>query len=109
MIVADKPQTTPRTGIQGRSHGSGRSDSFPRYARNPCKAHSRLNRRMMDSVREALHERDLLIYVADSKAALFAETDRQALDLIRKSDTPVFLGPEQDRSTEGKGAAPTLA
>jgi len=87
-IVADKPQTT-RTGIQGvLTVPEGQIVFLDTPGIH--KAHSRLNRRMMDSVREALHERDLLIYVADAKAP-FAETDRQALDLVRKSATPVFL------------------
>ena len=87
-IVADKPQTT-RTGIQGVL-------TLPEaqivFLDTPGihSPHSRLNKRMMESVREALHERDLLLYVADGKAP-FTEFDQRALSLLRKSETPVFL------------------
>src|SRR5712664_3126441 len=65
-IVADKPQTT-RTGIQGVL-------TLPEgqivFLDTPGihKARSTLNRRMMLSVREALDQRDLLLYVADGTA-----------------------------------------
>src|SRR5437660_1670527 len=87
-IVADKPQTT-RTGIQGVL-------TLPEgqivFLDTPGihKARSTLNRRMMESVREALNERDLLLYVADARER-FTEADREALDLVKKSRAPVFL------------------
>ena len=87
-IVSNKPQTT-RTGIQGVL-------TLPEgqivFVDTPGihKAHSSLNKRMMASVREALGERDLLLYVADATAP-FTTADREALDLVKKSDTPVFL------------------
>jgi GTP-binding protein Era len=87
-IVSDKPQTT-RTGIQGVL-------TAPRgqvvFLDTPGihKAHSGLNKRMMASVREALNERDLLLYVADATAP-FTTSDREALDMIKKSRTPAFL------------------
>lgn len=87
-IVADKPQTT-RTGIQGvltLPEGQVVFLDTPGIH----KAHSRLNKRMMQSVREALHERDLLLYVADARAP-YTASDREALDLVKKSGTPVFL------------------
>ena len=87
-IVADKPQTT-RTGVQGvvtLEEGQIVFLDTPGIH----KARSRLNKRMMDSVREALDQRDLLLYVADA-AAPFTTADREALDLVKKSDTPVFL------------------
>jgi GTP-binding protein Era len=87
-IVADKPQTT-RTAVQGvLTVPEGQIVFLDTPGIH--KASSRLNRRMMDSVREALQERDLLIYVADAKAP-FAESDRHALDLVKKAGTPVFL------------------
>ena len=54
------------------------------------KSRNRLNKRMMDSVREALEQRDLLLYVADASAP-FTVSDREALDLLKKSPTPAFL------------------
>src|SRR2546427_7279171 len=71
-IVADKPQTT-RTGIQGVL-------TVPEgqivFVDTPGihKSRNRLNKRMMDSVREALEQRDLLLYVADASAP-FTEAD----------------------------------
>jgi GTPase len=87
-IVADKPQTT-RTAVQGVV-------TLPEgqivFLDTPGihKARSSLNKRMMESVREALGERDLLLYVADA-ALPFTEADREALDLLKKSGAPVFL------------------
>jgi len=87
-IVADKPQTT-RTGIQGvLTVPEGQIVFLDTPGIH--KAQSGLNRRMMQSVREALHERDLLLYVADAKAA-YTESDRHALDLVKKSGAPAFL------------------
>src|SRR5262249_50320711 len=54
------------------------------------KARSGLNKRMMASVREALDERDLLLYLADAGAP-FTTADREALDLVKKSRSPAFL------------------
>src|SRR5262249_18646695 len=48
------------------------------------------NKRMMVSVRDALDQRDLLLFVADATARL-GEADREALDLVKKSGTPVIL------------------
>src|SRR5712692_4988308 len=87
-IVSSKPQTT-RTGIQGVLTLPAGQIVF---ADTPGihKARSSLNRRMMDSVREALDQRDLLLYVADSTAP-FTTADREALDMVKKSQTPAFL------------------
>ena len=87
-IVADKPQTT-RAAIQGVV-------TLPEaqivFVDTPGihKADSPLNKRLMDTVRAALEERDLLVFVADA-ARPFAEEDRRAVDLVRKTGTPVVL------------------
>lgn len=87
-IVADKPQTT-RTTIQGVL-------TLPEaqvvFLDTPGihKADSPFNRRMMEAVRTALDERDLLVFVADATHRP-AEADRQAVDLIRKANTPSIL------------------
>jgi GTP-binding protein Era len=87
-IVTDKPQTT-RTLIQGVL-------TLPEaqivFVDTPGihKADSPLNKRMMHSVREALDQRDLLLYVVDSRHGLGTD-DRHALDLVKKVDTPVVL------------------
>jgi GTP-binding protein Era len=54
------------------------------------KADSALNKRLMDSVRAALEERDLLLFLVDS-ARTFGEADRRAVDMVRKTGTPVIL------------------
>ncbi len=87
-IVADKPQTT-RTSIQGVL-------TLPEaqivFADTPGihKANTPLNKRLMDTVRGALEERDLLLFVADS-ARKFTEDDRRAIDIARRHETPVVL------------------
>lgn len=87
-IVADKPQTT-RTSIQGVL-------TLPEaqvvFLDTPGihKADSPLNKRLMDTVRGALEERDLLLLVADATHE-FRDENRRAIDVARKHDTPVVL------------------
>lgn len=87
-IVADKPQTT-RTAIQGVL-------TLPEaqivFVDTPGihKADSALNKRLMDSVRGALEERDLLLFVADATHPV-GDEDRRAIDIARKRETPVVL------------------
>jgi GTP-binding protein Era len=87
-IVADKPQTT-RTSIQGVV-------TLPQaqivFVDTPGihKADSPLNRRLMATVRAAVEERDLLLFVADASRK-FGEEDHRAIALARKSGTPVVL------------------
>ncbi len=87
-IVADKPQTT-RTSIQGVTTTD---DAQVVFLDTPGihKADSPLNKRLMDTVRAALEERDLLLFVVDA-AANFGDEDRRALDMVRKLGTPVLL------------------
>ena len=87
-IVADKPQTT-RTSIQGVVT---RPEAQIVFVDTPGihKADSPLNKRMMDTVRAALEERDLLLLVVDATRPP-GEEDRRAVDLVRKSGTPVVL------------------
>jgi GTP-binding protein Era len=88
-IVADKPQTT-RTSIQGVVTGP---DSQIVFVDTPGihKADSPLNKRLMDTVRASLEERDLLLFLVDA-ARTFSEEDRHSVDLVRRtSGTPVLL------------------
>src|SRR5579883_1771639 len=79
-IVADKPQTT-RTAIQGVL-------TLPEaqivFVDTPGihKADTALNKRLMNTVRGSLEERDLLLYVADA-AHPPGEQDRHAIDIAR--------------------------
>jgi GTPase len=89
-IVADKPQTT-RTSIQGVL-------TLPQaqvvFLDTPGihRADSPINKRMMEAVRAALDERDLLLFLADASKT-FGEEDRHAVDIFRKRGTPVILVP----------------
>jgi len=87
-IVANQPQTT-RSSIQGVLT---LPDAQIVFMDTPGihKSGSLLNKRMMDTVREALSERDLLLLVVDA-ARKFGEADRQAVDLVRKAETPALL------------------
>lgn len=86
-IVADKPQTT-RTAIQGVL-------TLPEaqvvFVDTPGihKADTPLNKRLMETVRASVEERDLLLFVSDAHRK-FTEEDRKAIDLARRTETPVL-------------------
>jgi GTP-binding protein Era len=87
-IVADKPQTT-RTSIQGVL-------TLPTaqivFLDTPGihKPDTPLNKRMMNVVRDALEERDLLLFLVDAAMPFKAE-DRRAMEVLRKTGTPAVL------------------
>jgi GTP-binding protein Era len=87
-IVADKPQTT-RTSIQGVVTTP---EAQVIFVDTPGihKADSALNKRLMDTVRASLEERDLLLFVADATLG-FGEDDKRAIDVARRTSTPVAL------------------
>jgi GTP-binding protein Era len=87
-IVADKPQTT-RTSIQGVVT---LPDAQIVFLDTPGihAADSPINKRMMEAVRAALDERDLLLFLAEATRPI-AEEDRHAVDIVRKRATPVVL------------------
>jgi GTP-binding protein Era len=87
-IVADKPQTT-RTAIQGVATLPGAQIVFVDTP-GIHKADSALNKRLMDTVRNSLEERDLLLFLADATRPP-AEPDRRAIDMVRKVETPTLL------------------
>ena len=87
-IVSDKPQTT-RTAIQGVVTEPGAQIVFIDTP-GIHKSDTLINRRMMDTVRAAVEERDLLLFVADASVPMSA-ADRDAVDLARKIPAPVFL------------------
>ncbi len=87
-IVTDKPQTT-RNLIQGVLTLPNAQVVFVDTP-GIHKADSPLNRRLMHAVREALDQRDLLLYVVDARRSVGVE-DRHALDLVKKAETPVVL------------------
>jgi GTPase len=87
-IVADKPQTT-RTSIQGVVTTAEAQIVFMDTP-GIHKADSPLNKRLMDAVRAAVEERDLLLFVVDA-AARFGEEDRRAVDMVRRVNAPALL------------------
>src|SRR5947207_2725092 len=87
-IVADKPQTT-RTSIQGVVTTPEAQIVFLDTP-GIHKADSALNKRLMDSVRASLEQRDLLLFVVDASRP-FGENDRRAVDIARRTETPVLL------------------
>lgn len=87
-IVADKPQTT-RTSIQGVLTLPGAQIVFVDTP-GIHKADSPLNKRLMDTVRASIEERDLLLLVADATHE-FRDENRRAIDVARKRETPIVL------------------
>jgi len=87
-IVADKPQTT-RTSIQGVLTTP---ESQIIFVDTPGihKADSQLNKRLMDTVRASLEERDLLLFLVDATREIALE-DRRAVDVVMRTETPVVL------------------
>jgi GTPase len=87
-IVSEKPQTT-RTLIQSVVTLPNAQIVFVDTP-GIHKPDSRFNERMMETVRAALAERDLLIYVVDATAS-FAPADEEAVGLVRQIGTPTLL------------------
>lgn len=86
-IVADKPQTT-RTTIQGVWTAESSQVVFVDTPGIHA-GESLFNRRMMQTIGEALQERDLLLFLIDATARPGA-LDEEAVELIRGAGAPVF-------------------
>jgi len=92
-IVSDKPQTTRQVlqGVANRTYGDDGAQIVFLDTPGIHKGQSKMNRRMMDEVEEALQDRDLLLFVIDATAE-FGPGDAFALDWVKKADkTPCFL------------------
>ncbi len=87
-IVADKPQTT-RTLVQGVWTTEQAQVVFLDTP-GIHKPDSPFNRRMMETLREALDERDLLIFIADATLP-FQDADMEAIDIVKRTGTPAIL------------------
>lgn len=87
-IVTATPQTT-RTLIQGVLNLDGAQIVFLDTP-GIHKPNSAFNRRMMETVRTALQERDLLVFLADALKP-FGAADREAVELVRAARAPVLL------------------
>jgi GTPase len=88
-IVSEKPQTT-RTAIEGVVNLPGSAQIVFLDTPGIHESGSLLNRRMMDTVRTSLADRDLLLYLSDSTAR-FGRDDVQALEVLKDLSTPAFL------------------
>jgi len=86
-IVADKPQTT-RTTIQGVYTAPGAQVVFVDTP-GIHDADSLINRRMMQSISEALNERDLLLFLIDATRKPGVE-DEKAVELVKSAGAPVY-------------------
>jgi GTPase len=87
-IVANQPQTT-RTTIQGVVNVPGAQIVFVDTP-GIHQGDSPLNKRLMHTVRAAIEERDLLLFVADATRP-FGEEDHRAIQLAAKTGAPVLL------------------
>jgi GTPase len=87
-IVSDKPQTT-RTTIQGVVNLPGAQVVFVDTP-GIHKSTTLFNKRMMDTVRTALEDRDVLLYVADASIP-FSTEDAKAVSALRNLSTPTLL------------------
>ncbi len=87
-IVAPKPQTT-RTSIQGVVHMDG-AQLVLLDTPGIHKPDSLLNRRMLETVKASLDERDLLLYVADATRSIGPD-DADAVRLVSDARTPALL------------------
>jgi GTPase len=87
-IVSDKPQTT-RTTIQGVANIG---DAQVIFIDTPGihKSTTLFNQRMMETVRVALEERDVLLYVADASVP-FSYEDAEAIAALKNLSTPTLL------------------
>lgn len=104
-ITARQAQTT-RTSIQGvlttteaqvifvDTPGIHRSDSL-------------FNKRMMDTVRGALEERDLVLFVADSRKPM-AEEDREAVSVLRRAKQSLLILNKVDRVEDKRLLLPLM-
>jgi GTP-binding protein Era len=93
-IVTAKPQTT-RNRIQGMVNVKaqrGRHAGQIVFIDTPGvhRPDSRLNRRMMQEIHEALEGRDLVLVIVDATER-FGPGDRQVLDLVKQSAGPAYL------------------
>lgn len=98
-IVAHQPQTT-RNAIQGVLTTTEAQIIFLDTP-GIHKSVSLLDKRMMASVRAALNERDLILFVADASRP-FSDEDARAVDALKKTGIPVFLLPNKIDRLEDK-------
>ena len=87
-IVSERPQTT-RTTVQGvitLPHAQIVFIDTPGVHQTPAL----INKRMLETVKAALRDRDVVLLVADALET-FNDDDQQALEMVRHLTAPVFL------------------
>jgi GTP-binding protein Era len=87
-IVSEKPQTT-RTSVEGVVNLNNAQIVFVDTP-GIHKSTTLLNQRMMGTVRAAVEDRDVLLYLVDATVPV-SDEDVQALDALKKVSTPSFL------------------
>jgi GTP-binding protein Era len=87
-IVAPKPQTT-RTTIQGVVH-MPKAQIILMDTPGIHKSDTLINKRMMEQVRSAAQDRDLLLFVTDATRVPHNK-EKNAIDLIKSAGTPTIL------------------
>jgi GTPase len=87
-IVSEKPQTT-RTTIQGVVNLPSAQIVFIDTP-GIHKSTTLFNKRMMETVRTALEDRDVLLYVADASIP-FSTEDAEAVSVLKDLSTPALL------------------
>lgn len=104
-IVAPQPQTT-RTSIQGVLTTA---DAQIVFIDTPGihKSDTLFNKRMMETVRAAIGDRDLLLYVADATKPIIDE-DEHAVSAVAKSSKPVLALNKIDRIDDKRLLLPLI-
>ena len=95
-IVSDKPQTT-RTTIQGVANLAGAQVVFIDTP-GIHKSTTLFNQRMMETVRTALADRDVLLYVADATAAFLRSKTAEAVAALKNLSDAHASAAQQNRS-----------
>ena len=99
-IVASKPQTT-RTTIQGVVH-MPKAQIILIDTPGIHKSDTLINKRMMEQVRSAAQDRDVLLYVTDATRPPHSK-EAKAIDLIKSTGTPTILVLNKVDKFEQKG------
>ncbi len=104
-ITAHQAQTT-RTSVQGVLTSK---ESQIVFADTPGihKSDTLFNRRMMDTVRGALHDRDLILFVADASRRL-SEEDEHAVSALDKSEKAILVLNKIDQLDDKRELLPRI-
>ena len=104
-IVAHQPQTT-RTSIQAVLTTPEAQIAFIDTP-GIHKSDTLFNKRMMESVRAAVQDRDLVLYLVDATKA-FTEDDRQAVSVLTKCPKAVLVLNKIDRVEDKRLLLPLI-